>query len=75
MESLTKSEVLEHLKAYNGKRFTKYSLTQDLKKIKGDRYSITYRIVDKWLEVLLASNQIKSEYAGKIKLFWFEGEN
>ena len=74
MESLPKEQVLNHLKTHKGKRFTKNSLTKDLVFSIGDKYSVTFRLVDKWLEVLLASKIIKSEYAGKIKLFWHEGD-
>jgi hypothetical protein len=67
---IDKEIILNYLKRNTKKRFTKNYLTRELKKEMGDSYSITFNSIDKWVEVLLASNSIKFQYAGRIKLIW-----
>jgi len=74
MKSIGKNQIFDFMKKHKEKRFTKKSLTEELAKEMGNEFSVRFRVVDKWLEVLLVSGLIKSEYVGKIKLFWYEGE-
>jgi hypothetical protein len=71
---VTKQIVLDFMKRNAGRHFTKNFLTTEIRRDYGNQYSISYVNVDKWVEVLLACNEIKSEYISKIKTIWWEHE-